>query len=329
MEGVHMSLVSIIVPAYNVEKYIKKCIDSILRQSYTEFELLLIDDGSTDNTSRLCDDLAQQDTRIKCFHKPNGGLSDARNYGLDRMSGKYVTFIDGDDYVSSNYIESLVNMMTVDKDVQIAMLPIQMLSENDIPDDDLNEDVQILSNIEAMKKMMLRKGISHTSCGKLFSADLWMNNRFPIGQNYEDYATTYYVFNHAKKVAYCNNRLYYYIQHSESIMHQSCSVKTLSVLDVSDSVTKYIENECPECTIEARALQTAVYLKNMQAILNTGIEQYSEYQRRILAKVRENSKLLLKQKQVSKKDKIKILLLLFNKNLFLEIYNLNDGNVKI
>lgn len=324
-----MALISVIVPAYNVEKYIKKCIESIIRQSYTEFELLLIDDGSTDNTSRLCDDLAQQDARIKCFHKPNGGLSDARNYGLDRMSGECVTFIDGDDYVSANYIEYLVNMMTVDNDVQIAMLPGQKLREDDQPISDINKDIQVFSSVDAIKKMMLRKNISHSSWGKLFTANLWDNVRFPFGRNYEDYATTYYVFCQARKVAYSNNRLYYYIQHSESIMHQCCSEKTLSVLDVSDSVTNYIENECPECTIEARTLQTAVYLKNMQAILNTGIDQYPEYQMRIFTKVRENSKLLLKQKQVSKKDKIKILLLLFDKKTFLKIYNLNDGNVKI
>lgn len=324
-----MSLVSIIVPAYNVEKYIKKCIDSLLRQSFTDFELLLIDDGSTDTTPQLCDAYAQQDERIKCFHKPNGGLSDARNYGLDRMVGEYVTFIDSDDYVSENYIECLFNMLSVNSDVQIAMLPIQMLGENDVPNNDLDENVQILSNVQAMKEMFLRKGISHTSCGKMFLADLWKSTRFPVDQNYEDYATSYYVFDHAKKVAYCNNRLYYYIQHRDSIMHQSCSHKTLSVLDVADSVTNYIESECPECMIEARALQTAVYLKNMQAILNTGIDQYPEYQTRIFAKVCENSKLLLKQKQVSKRDKIKILLLLFNKKLFLKIYNFNDGNVKV
>lgn len=322
-----MELISIIVPAYNVEKYVKTCIDSILRQSYTNFELLLIDDGSTDSTPALCDAYAQQDTRIKCFHKPNGGLSDARNYGLERMTGNYVTFIDSDDYVSDSYIECLVNMLYADSEIQIAMLPGQMLRESDSPAVYTDNGIQIISSTEAMKKMMLRQDITHTSWGKLFSANLWNDIRFPVGQNYEDYATTYHVFIHAKKVAYCSNRLYYYLQHSDSIMHQTCSVKTLSVLDVSDAVTDFILKKCPECQIEARALQTAVYLKNMQAILNTGLDSYLDYQRRIVNKVKKNAKYLLSAKQVARNDKIKIFLLMINKSIFLKVYNLKDGNI--
>ena len=120
-----MELISIIVPAYNVEKYIGKCVDSILRQNYTNFELLLIDDGSTDSTAFLCDTYAQRDSRVKCFHKTNGGLSDARNYGLERMTGKYVTFIDGDDYVSDSYISNLVRMISIESDIQIAMIRVK------------------------------------------------------------------------------------------------------------------------------------------------------------------------------------------------------------
>lgn len=324
-----MALISIIVPAYNVEKYLSKCIDSILKQSYTDFELLLIDDGSTDKTSLLCDEYARLDNRIKCFHKENGGLSDARNYGIEHMSGEYVTFVDGDDYISEKYIECLFNLFSLDCEVQIAMLPGQVLRESDSPSLDTNEDIKIYTNIEAMKKMMLRQGITHASWGKLFSAHLWSKIRFPVGQNYEDYATTYYVFQQAKKIAFCSSRLYYYIQHGTSIMHQECSKKTLTVLDVADEVTEYIIQNCPDCQLEARALQTAVYLKNMQAILNTGYNSYPEYQKRVYQIVHKNEKHLLISKIISRNDKIKIILLNISKKMFLKVYNSKQGDISI
>ncbi|MFR1286999.1 MAG: glycosyltransferase family 2 protein [Subdoligranulum sp.] len=110
-------LISVIVPAYNVEKFIGKCIDSILRQSFKDFEVLLIDDGAKDSTPEICDACAKKDSRIKVYHKENGGLSDARNYGIDRMQGKYVTFIDSDDYVDSGYFEYLYGLITQERKI--------------------------------------------------------------------------------------------------------------------------------------------------------------------------------------------------------------------
>ena len=103
-------LISIIVPIYNVEKYIKKCIDSIINQTYTNLEIILVDDGSPDNCGKICDKYKEKDDRIKVIHKKNGGLSDARNAGIDIATGEYITFIDSDDYVAENYIEVLYNL---------------------------------------------------------------------------------------------------------------------------------------------------------------------------------------------------------------------------
>lgn len=114
-------LISVIVPAYNVEKFVEKCIDSILLQSFKDFEVLLIDDGAKDSTPEICDACANKDSRIKVYHKENGGLSDARNYGIDRMQGKYVTFIDSDDYVAPGYFEYLYSLITQEEGIQIAI----------------------------------------------------------------------------------------------------------------------------------------------------------------------------------------------------------------
>ena len=110
MRGDFVPKISVIVPAYNVEKYLDRCIKSILDQKFDDFEVLLIDDGAQDSTSQICDKYATLDSRVKTYHKENGGLSDARNYGLDRMSGEYVTFIDSDDYIADNMLEEMLNL---------------------------------------------------------------------------------------------------------------------------------------------------------------------------------------------------------------------------
>ena len=113
-------MISVIVPIYKVEKYLHRCVDSILNQSYTDFELLLIDDGSPDRCPQICDEYARQGDRIRVFHKSNGGLSDARNYGLDRMQGDYVSFIDSDDYVGPDYLKTLMELIS-EYDVPVAL----------------------------------------------------------------------------------------------------------------------------------------------------------------------------------------------------------------
>ena len=111
MENMEQIKVSVIVPVYNVEKYLDRCITSILKQTHPDFELLLIDDGSRDSSGNICDAWAQADARISVFHKENGGLSDARNYGIDHAKGEYITFVDSDDYVGRDYLKTLVGLV--------------------------------------------------------------------------------------------------------------------------------------------------------------------------------------------------------------------------
>lgn len=107
-------LISVIVPVYKVEKYINKCVDSIINQTYTNLEIILVDDGSPDNCGNICDEYAKKDNRIKVVHKENAGVSSARNIGLEKSSGKYITFIDADDYVEKNYCEELLNILKIE-----------------------------------------------------------------------------------------------------------------------------------------------------------------------------------------------------------------------
>ena len=170
-----MPTISVVIPAYNVEKYLDKCMNSVLNQSFTDFEVLLIDDGAKDSTVQLCDKYAEKDTRVKTYHKKNGGLSDARNYGLERISGKYVTFIDSDDYIDNNYLKYMYDLI-VKENAQICMVQGQLLLEEEEPHKFPINIEKCVSTEEAIRMMLLRREATHTSwgnymmflCGKIF-----------------------------------------------------------------------------------------------------------------------------------------------------------------
>ena len=185
-------LISVIVPVYNVEKYLKKCIQSIINQTYKNLEIILVDDGSSDNSGKICDEFAQKDNRIKVIHKTNGGLSDARNAGLDVMSGEWVSFVDSDDFVSPYYIENLhylVNKYDVDMAITSFVRFFNentKLSSNKIS----NQEVLIHNPDEAIKNMLYGKYYSVSACFKIYKKDLFYNNRFTKGKIYEDFELT-------------------------------------------------------------------------------------------------------------------------------------------
>ena len=320
-----MPTISVIIPAYSVEKYLDKCMNSVLNQSFTDFEVLLIDDGAKDSTVQLCDKYAEKDTRVKTYHKKNGGLSDARNYGLERISGKYVTFIDSDDYIDDNYLKYMYDLI-LKENAQICMVQGQLLLENEEPHKFPINVEKCVSTEEAIRMMLLRKEATHTSWGKLYDVSLWENIRFPKGQNYEDYATTYHVFSKATRVVYSDAKLYYYIQRLGSIMHDACSIKTLSVLDVADNVSEYLLTKWPESSDEILDLQAHTYLKNLQQILNSGNKAFLEYQNRIILFIKDNRHKLLTSNRVPLNDKVKIVSLMLGKGVFLKVYNFCDGN---
>lgn len=321
-------LISVIVPAYNVEKFIGKCIDSILRQSFKDFEVLLIDDGAKDSTPEICDACAKKDSRIKVYHKENGGLSDARNYGIDRMQGKYVTFIDSDDYVDSGYFEYLYGLITQEEDIQIAICGKKSVREDENASPDPETFHEIITGERAVQKMLCGLGSGHSAWGKLYSANLWKTVRYPKGKIYEDYATTYRVMALVDKAAWGNAAMYFYVQHIESIMHQKCSRRSLSLVDIADEETEFIVKKWPALKQEALARKVTSELKCLQNILNAKNEEFDDYKQKIVEDVRRHKGELLASKKVALKTKIKIIALLLGERTFGFIYNLNDGDKK-
>lgn len=322
-----MNEISVIVPAYNVENYIDKCISSLLKQTFSNYEIILVDDGSTDRTGAICDRIGNENSIVHVYHKTNGGLSDARNFGIEHANGRFITFIDSDDYVSNSYLKTMYDMITNGNEIDIAMVSTQEILEEDCPE--IKEaDTIVVSTDEAIKRMLLRQGFQHCGVGKLYQRSLWKTFRFPIGRLYEDYLTTYYVFSKAKKIALKDNKSYYYIQRAGSIMHYTCSERTITLLDVADEVTSFIIKRWPKLKSYAVDLQVASYMKCMQSILKSGFDCFLDTQKRIIKKNKtEFIKYLFSG--IKFKEKVKIVSLLFGRHIFMFIYNKKDGSKKI
>ena len=240
------NLISIIVPVYNVEKYLERCITSILNQTYKQFELLLIDDGSTDLSGEICDESREWDERITVFHKENGGLSDARNYGINKAKGKYVTFIDSDDYIGPKFLEILYEgcekysaLMSVGTSTFAYNETLDYFSEQ--PDN----VYESYTTEAALKQICLNVKFGMAAWGKLYDKRLFDNIQFPVGVLYEDLQTTPYLMEQCEKIIYCKSATYYWYQRQGSIMH-SYSSKNNVWYDGAEKFVEFINENYPD-----------------------------------------------------------------------------------
>lgn len=218
-----MELISVILPIYNVEKYLPKCIDSILAQTYTDYEIILVDDGSTDKCGEICDRYAQTDTRIRVIHKKNGGVSDARNVGIDAAKGKYICWVDPDDYIHPQYLETLYAIMQKSNaDVVVCDYITYYDGEEEeiIPIRQLPPYEQIGQQHLYNNEFLTNKRVKYVIIwNKLFKADLYQGIRYPVGKVHEDNYTTYKLLDKANKIVYTEQPLYYYMMREKSITH--------------------------------------------------------------------------------------------------------------
>lgn len=214
-------LISIIVPVYKVEDYLERCIESVRNQTYTNIEIILVDDGSPDACPQICDRYARQDARIKVIHKENGGLSDARNRGIDAAKGEYIGFVDSDDYIHPEmYMELWQSMKKTGAD--IAACGVEKVSADSKPDVQQikNNAVNVYTGRQAVENIF--DGTlylqSVVAWNKLYKKELFENVRYPVGKIHEDEFTTYVLFYKCNKVVYNTGRYYYYYQRTDSIM---------------------------------------------------------------------------------------------------------------
>lgn len=229
-----MAEISVIVPVYNVEKYLNKCVDSIINQTFKDIEIILVDDGSTDSSPKICDDYTKVDSRIKVVHQKNSGLSAARNTGIRQSSGKYLAFIDSDDYISKDFCEILYNSITKEK-ADVSCINLETVREDGYVIVTTNDKDKLQSNYkkyvynkkQILKEILLRKKIDSRVCTKLYKRELFNNCMFKEGTSYEDILFMYELSKSLNKVVYVNKICYSYLKRRNSITATS-SVKNLN-----------------------------------------------------------------------------------------------------
>lgn len=240
-------LISIVVPVYNVEKYLKKCVESIFLQTYSNYELILVDDGSTDNSGKICDDFFEKDTRVKVIHQTNQGLSGARNTGIAEAKGEYITFIDSDDYVQDIYLEKLLEMIiTYDADMAIC-LPCKFYDgERPIVESfDVNL-TEIFAPQDALESMLYRKKVNSYAWGKLYKKELFEIIRFPEKKLFEDTRTLYKIYHISKRIAFNPARLYFYYQRQGSIVNSQFNKKKLEQVTANEEILEFVKHNYPD-----------------------------------------------------------------------------------
>lgn len=237
-------LISIIVPIYNVEKYLKKCIDSILNQTYSNIEVILVDDGSPDNSGLICDNYAKKDKRIRVIHKKNGGLSDARNEGIKIAKGKYIGFVDSDDYIKKDMYEYLYNLIsTLHCDISICNF-IKVYEEENLENNiAFSNKKKELNSSEAIQYLLDDREIKSFAWNKLYKKDLFYDIKYPKNMNMEDVATTYKLFSKAKKIVVGNEEKYFYIQREGSILRSKNSKYYIDYFEIFYERYNYIKKK--------------------------------------------------------------------------------------
>ena len=264
--------ISIIVPVYNVERYLPRCIDSILAQTFTDFELIIVDDGSPDNCPQICDDYAQKDNRIKVIHKENGGLSSARNAGLDIASGEYIGFVDSDDYIHPHMYEKLYKSLIENKS-DMSICNAKIVGENGCTIISRNQALPIGSECLTGKEVLCEKILKNegwrwiVAWPKLYSKKLFDDVRFPDGKIHEDEFIAHLIFSKCNKVSCIKEHLYYYVQRNGSIMESNYSAKRLDLLEaLLFRIKFFVKNKYPLKVVYSNYL---LYIEKFQIACNT------------------------------------------------------------
>ena len=264
-----MQKLSVIVPVYKVEPYIHKCVDSILGQTYTNLEVILVDDGSPDNCGKICDEYAAKDKRVKVIHKKNGGLSDARNAGIDISTGDIIGFIDSDDYIEARMYQEMIDYME-HNNLDIVCADTNQVKGNKIKFKPRYKKNYVWNKQEALSEI-LNENLDNAAWNKIYKREIIGNTRFPLGRVYEDVATIYKFIYNAHKVGYLSKPYYYYVKRKGSIVtsgfncksRYDCFVGYIERLNFAEKHKLSCVEACRKQALEtALATLTAFYANN-------------------------------------------------------------------
>ena len=306
--------ISVIIPVYNVGKYLKRCIDSIIQQNYDNLEIILVDDGSSDNSGKICDEYVVIDKRIIVIHKSNGGLSDARNKGLDICTGEYISFVDSDDWIEKDFYKFAVNN----------------LGENDLLIFDYyltdGKNKKCINTLSKSRKLTVEEcllelskaNIQSYAWNKLYKRELFLSIRFPKGRNYEDQAIMHLIMHNCNRIKYFNKAFYNYYQNQNSITHTVNLKNYRDFLYVNILRGRFLKKNYPEIyeyhlsTIYAAIAKLCWLYHNDEKYKS----RYEFLRKFILARLKAN----WFNSKISYRSKVKMFLCFFDLNIIKLLY---------
>ena len=257
-------LISVIVPVYKVESFLDRCVESLRSQSYRNMEIILVDDGSPDGCPQMCDAWAEKDARIKVLHKPNGGLSDARNHGVAIARGDYISFVDSDDYVSPDYVEYLFTLLR-EEGADIACGSFRYVYDSgETFDNQPPEQTELFDHVSTCRELMGEGRYMRlvTAWAKLFPRSIVEDNPFPVGRLHEDEATTYKYYYQSGNTVIGTREIYAYYQNDKSITHTKKRENAeATILAFEERFCYFGEQGCQELQLMAarRLLSDVLY----------------------------------------------------------------------
>lgn len=313
-----MAKISIIVPIYNTQKYLKNCIESVLNQTFKDFELILVDDGSTDNSGAICDQYSGNDRRITVIHKKCEGPGSARNSGIEMAHGEFIGFIDGDDYIESNMYESLYNdVIEYDADVSICGI-YNVFKDKKIRQSDIDGKM-LMGPQDAIRHVLESKLFSVNAVNKLFKRDLFKDIRFPVGKTAEDAFVIPTIFKISKKIIFNSKPLYNYVRRENSITTSKFSEDDLDVIEAYNLNLSMVRLNFPKLEKQAqfRLIWSYIYILD-KMLFSEDYKKIKEYEE-ISKIIKDKTWEIIKNPYFSLKRKICALIFFISKDLYVVI----------
>ena len=310
-----MDKISVIVPVYNVEKYVKKCLESISNQTYKNIEIIIVNDGATDKSEKICREFVGNEDRAKLYTKENGGLSSARNHGMQFVTGNYVLFIDSDDYISEEMIEELYNNIKAESaDVSVCGV-YNVYSDGQSPQ--CKEEIYFSCDRDGfLKEYFIGEKIPGTICNKLISYEIASKISFPVGKIYEDAFYQFELVKYAKKYVATTKPYYYYFHRENSITTKPYTIKNMDCIEIYFNFYDYIKREIPFLSEFAFfRLSYAHFMVFDKMLLSENYKEIKEY-REVLGFLKKNFWKIYKNKNFRKGRRIAVLMLKINIKLY-------------
>ncbi len=298
-------LISVVVPVYKVEKQLSRCVDSLIRQTYDNIEIILVDDGSPDGCPAICDGYAKKDSRIKVIHRQNGGLSAARNSGIEAASGEYIAFVDSDDYVADDYIDFMYRMAVLNNADVVSCGVREVYPSGKSALQYADNSLIVMDKKEALTRMCYNDGFFVTAWDKLYKRSLFDEVRYIEGKLFEDTGTTYLVIDKAERIVSCPEPKYFYMINPDSITGSQFNMRKLEYVEMADRMAEYIVKKYPELEMAARRKQMHACFSTLTQLVNSGVRN-KEVENMLVLRIKELEGTALSDKRTPVRDRLAI-----------------------